>query len=362
MTKTLDELYDIASNYHTDENHEMAKYYYKQVLQIDPKHYNSLRWLADNYLEQENYETAIKWFEKAKKVNDQDNNLFNDLGLCYYENCDYEKSIKNYKLGLEIKHDDETIHSNFGKALYERYLENQQEAKQDAKWWLNNFPNSNDAQVIGSAILGKNISKQNTKYVKQIFDDFAEDFDEKLSELNYKAPEYIAEIWKKYNKKPVSKILDAGCGTGLLSQHITNYCDQLYGVDLSSEMLELAKTRELYTDLFCEDLIKYLERNKDSFNGIIASDVLCYFGDLEEVFKLSYDSLHSNSYLAFSVEKNHIDEQDFLLSPSGRYVHKQKYVEYVLEKVGFKKVKIINKTLRTEHDNPVKGLITIAKK
>jgi len=362
MTKTFDELYDIASDYHTNKNYRMAQDYYKQALEIDPEHYDSLRWLADNYLEQEKYETAIKWFEQAKKVNDQDNNLFNDLGLCYYENCDYKKSIKNYKLGLKIKHNDETIHSNFGKALYERYMEDQQDAKKDAKWWLDNFPNSNDAKVIGSAILGKNISKQNTKYVKQIFNDFAEDFDEKLAELNYKAPEYIAEIWKKYNKKSVDVILDAGCGTGLLSPHITNCCKQLYGVDLSNEMLEMAKSCELYSHLFCEDLIQYLEQNKNKFNGIIASDVLCYFGDLSEVFKLSYDSLQSDSYIAFSVEKNNTDNQDFLLNPSGRYVHQQKYIKYILEKTGFKNIKITNKTLRTEHDNPVKGLITIAKK
>ncbi|MGB1361286.1 MAG: tetratricopeptide repeat protein [Alphaproteobacteria bacterium] len=362
MTDTAENLYNKGDTFHADEDLENAEKFYKQALKIDPNHYLSLRWLADIYLDQEKYTKAIELFEQAKMVNDKDPDLYNDLGLCYYEDYQYKESLDNYKAGLLIKSNNETIHSNLGKALYEYHIEDKSSAKEFAKWWKDGFPDSNDAQVIASAILGENLAEQNKEYVKQIFDDFAEDFDEKLAELDYKAPELLSAIWKKHNKDKVSKILDAGCGTGLLSPHINNACDYLHGVDLSAEMLELAKSRELYCDLSASDLIEYLNNNINEFNGVIASDVLCYFGDLNEVFNKTYDTLQSGSYFAFTNEENLTNDNDFFLTPSGRYTHKQSYIESVLTNNNFEVIEINNATLRTEHGNPVKGLISIAKK
>ena len=362
MTETAQNLYKTGDKYHTDEDLKNAKKHYKLAIKADPNHYDSLRWLADIYLDGEDYETAISYFERAKAVNPNDADMLNDLGLCYYENYQYKLSLDTYALGLKIKPNHDTIHSNLGKALYEHNIENEKSAKKFAKWWLENFPKSDDAKVIGSAILGKQLSQQNKKYVKQIFDDFAEDFDEKLAELNYKAPELLSELWKKYAPKTSEKILDAGCGTGLLSPHINSSCKHLYGVDLSDEMLKLAEARELYSSLQCADLIGYLNKSKNTFNGIIASDVLCYFGDLGDVFKSTYNALQPDSHFAFSVEKNTTNKDNYFLTPSGRYVHNGDYIKSILTETGFTILEISNETLRTEHDNPVRGLITIAKK
>ena len=362
MTESAQNLYKTGDKYHTDEDLKSAKKYYKLAIKADPEHFDSLRWIADIYLDNEEYETAISYFERAKSVNPNDADMLNDLGLCYYENYQYKLSLDTYRLGLEINATHDTIHSNLGKALYEHNIEDEKSAKKFAKWWLDNFPKSDDAKVIGSAILGKQLSNQNKKYVKQIFDDFAEDFDDKLAELNYKAPELLSKIWQKYVPEKCEKILDAGCGTGLLSEHINKSCNHLYGVDLSDEMLKLAQTRELYSSLNCGDLLKYLNDNQKTFDGIIASDVLCYFGDLSDVFKSTYESLQEKSHFAFSVEQNKTNKDNYFLTPSGRYVHNSDYIKSVLSETGFEVLEISNETLRTEHDNPVHGLITIAKK
>ena len=53
----------------------------------------------------------------------------------------------------------------------------------------------------------------------------------------------------KLNKK--AKILDAGCGTGLVAEELNklNY-NNLIGLDNSKEMLRLAKTKKIFKRLY----------------------------------------------------------------------------------------------------------------
>ena len=76
----------------------------------------------------------------------------------------------------------------------------------------------------------------------------------------------------KYLNNKKSKILDAGCGTGLVGQilHKNNY-KNIVGVDFSKEMIERAHKKNVYQDLSLCDLTQKLDFKDESFDAIICA-------------------------------------------------------------------------------------------
>ncbi|XP_064388699.1 methyltransferase-like protein 27 [Halichondria panicea] len=105
-----------------------------------------------------------------------------------------------------------------------------------------------------------------------------------LDSLGYKAHTSVTIKWQSYHKYLVTrnettkhKILDAGCGTGLVGESVVSACSpdsiQLYGGDVSEKMLEEAKMKGIYTDLLVIDLNIELPYNADSFDSIVCAGV-----------------------------------------------------------------------------------------
>ena len=351
-------IYNQAEKAHQNEDYQHAVSLYSKVIEQEPKHYEALRWLGDVYLELEDYDNAISTFEKALALNDTDADVLNDTALAYYEKDLPTQAVELYLKGIEINPEHECLHSNLGKALYEMYLHaDTQRAKDIARYWKNTFSSNPEASFMGSAIVGLNPAEQNIDFVKTTFDDFASTFDEKLAELEYKAPELLASAIHRHSMH-LGAILDAGCGTGLVAPHVRNTMDTIVGVDLSGEMIKKAEKRGIYKALHTADLMQFLSSEINTFNTIIASDVLCYFGDLMPVLTAFKTALKPDGILAFSLEKT--DHQAYSLNASGRYKHAQSPLQLTLAQCGYNIREIKVETLRMEHGNCVEGLIVIA--
>ena len=67
-----------------------------------------------------------------------------------------------------------------------------------------------------------------------------------------------------------AKILDVGCGTGTDSNFVASKGHQVVGVDLSEEMLNIAKSSFPQIDFRLEDM-RDIDFSKNQFDGIIAS-------------------------------------------------------------------------------------------
>ncbi|MGK0269522.1 MAG: putative TPR repeat methyltransferase [Cocleimonas sp.] len=78
---------------------------------------------------------------------------------------------------------------------------------------------------------------------------------------------------------------------------------KLIGVDLSYGMLKRAEFRNEYDELIEEDLNIYFQKPNQSYDLIVSADTLCYFGDLNDFFKLSHSSLKLGGRLIFTAEK-----------------------------------------------------------
>ena len=80
-------------------------------------------------------------------------------------------------------------------------------------------------------------------------------------------------------------ILDLGCGTGGAGAWLKDYARSLVGVDLSDNMVELARKKMLYQELHVQPLNAYLQTCTKTFDLVVAADVFSYVGQLEETFR-----------------------------------------------------------------------------
>ncbi len=214
---------------------------------------------------------------------------------------------------------------------------------------------------IIQARLGFCPSTASPYYVRALFDGYAEDFDHHLMvELSYQVPNLLAEILGENSRHNAPAIADLGCGTGLCGPLFARYADELTGVDLSPNMIELAKRKNCYDCLVEADIVDFLKQRPNSFDVCVAADVLVYFGDLEPVMAAVRKALRGGGLFAFTVEA--ADGEEWLLQSTGRYAHSASYVKSMVQKLGFLVVDVKRATLRTQSDMPVLGDVWLIEK
>jgi SAM-dependent methyltransferase len=84
----------------------------------------------------------------------------------------------------------------------------------------------------------------------------------------YIAPREIAAILKGELHEGDEPILDAGAGTGLVAEHLRGlFVDAL---DITPQMLEVARAKRLYRTLILGDLTKPLDLPSDAYGAVIS--------------------------------------------------------------------------------------------
>lgn len=196
-------------------------------------------------------------------------------------------------------------------------------------------------------------------FVETLFDQYADSFDEALVErLAYRVPGLIWDAVSKLDRECFRHAVDLGCGTGLMGERLRASCSFLEGIDISSEMLKRAETKQIYDRLAREDLLT-LAALAPGIDLVTAADVLMYLGALERVFELVAASLPTGGVFAFSVER-HEGPENMVIRPSRRYAHAPAYVRSLLAAAGFDIAAFETADIRMDRGKPVQGLIVIA--
>src|SRR5829696_3511849 len=128
-------------------------------------------------------------------------------------------------------------------------------------------------------------------YVRTLFDDYAGTFDKHLvKNLNYRGPELLqAAVRRAYAAygAPMwaERVLDLGCGTGLVGQAFAGTYAAIEGVDLSPRMLAVARKTRLYDRLHEGELLDFVKEQPDrTADFVVAADVFVYLAALDEIF------------------------------------------------------------------------------
>jgi predicted TPR repeat methyltransferase len=200
-----------------------------------------------------------------------------------------------------------------------------------------------------------------SNYVKNLFDQYAAHFDTHLIErLVYQVPQLLEKTISPFLESKKYRSLDLGCGTGLCGGYLAAISDTIVGVDLSENMLQLARESGHYTRLECMEIVQFLSRpldREEQFELMIAADVLVYIGDLNPLFSALASALSSAGLFAFSIEIS--DDLEYCLQASQRYAHSKKYLLRLAHAHGFIIRQMQAITSRTENEEDIQGMLVV---
>lgn len=148
---------------------------------------------------------------------------------------------------------------------------------------------------------------------------FAEVYDQLMEDIPY--DQYVEWITKHAPATTHSKLLDVGCGTGVMLSMLLKSGYEAAGLDLSEEMLMMANTR-LQTQgqqalLVCQSM--------DELDGFVDLDVVCIpidsinylqqWSQVKETLKRIYESLRKGGQLFFDVHSLYKMDTIFMDGP-----------------------------------------------
>ncbi len=353
----LDSWHYLGMAYLTLNQLEDAVHSFEKVLQFTHQHPECYEHLAIAYLKLDDKEKALTYFLRQLEVQQTANAAYN-IGVLLIEKGRHKDAIEYLKHAIILDPLHLPAHLNLGVEYLK--LQNQSEALNHYQQAAAIKPDDPEIQHIILALTqNKTPDKAPAEYLKNLFDQYAGYYDKHLTEaLRYRVPQQIhAAIYQEAKIEQAEwNILDLGCGTGLCGELFKEFAAKLSGIDISEEMVAVAKNKKIYDQLIVGDIEEHL----DSFTEldlILAADVFTYIGELNEIFKRVKKALKKEGWFAFSVEKT--TKSPFELQASIRYAHSQEYLESLIKEYGFKKIRLEETKLRTQKDQPVRGYLVV---
>ena len=195
-------------------------------------------------------------------------------------------------------------------------------------------------------------------YVSTLFDDYAPRFEQALlGRLGYEAPARLVAALDRLGCGHFARVLDLGCGTGLMGAALRERCDYLVGIDLSANMVKLAAARQIYDRLLVGDALALLATEAQGYDLIVAADMVPYVGALSQLFAAVTRVLAPDAVFAFSAERH--DGEGFVLGETLRYRHAPSYVAAAAQAAGFAIATVEPATMRREKGAAVAGLMAV---
>lgn len=216
-------------------------------------------------------------------------------------------------------------------------------------------PNDGYSRHLIDALRGTATSQAHPEYVKDLFDGFADGFDERMMEtLRYRVPGLVRRAVTQLTNRTDLSVLDLGCGTGLCAITVRDLATYIKGVDLSTGMVDVARRRGVYEETLVEDIITAMRADPRTYDFVIAGDVFVYMGDIAEALREARDRLLPGGHVLFTVERGP-DDIEFALNENGRFTHGKPYLDRVAKAAGLEVVEIRPEGLRLEMNRPVSG-------
>lgn len=211
-----------------------------------------------------------------------------------------------------------------------------------------------DATQAALERLKRERGRPGAAYARHLFNDYAPRFEEALARLGYQAPQLIADALKPYLTSS-QRILDLGCGTGLMVPYLKPHASRLVGVDIAEKMLTEAQKRGAYDELVAGDMVEHL---KGEWDIIVAADAVVYVGDLAPLFAATAQALAPKGVLAMSVEVNGLEE-GYALQESKRYAHSLAYIRDLCRSCNLSLLSCKEAVLRQDRNAPVTGAVIL---
>lgn len=326
-----------------------AENLYKKALDIQPLNADAHINYADFLYRQHRLIEALEEYRHAVILAPKKTGISNNLGIIQRDLGEYEEALGLFFNALLAEPQRKEYALNITETLILLYEKDRKKAKQIAGNWLKNMPDNIFAKRINE-IFNQGNENNAPQYAQELFDLFAENYEQVMKNIDYKLPQEFARILS-----PLSGlIVDLGCGTGLIGEALKNKDNILVGVDISEKMAEIARSKNIYKEVTVDDISHYCQ-NLPSADWVVAADVFGYIGDLDNLLKSIFP--HN---LCFSIAVD--DKCDkYQLAYNGRYRHNPKYIKKLLQKCGYSNIIEHKSNIRSENGVPVEGIIFVAK-
>lgn len=335
--------------------------YFRQALNIAPKHKESRNNLATSLLQKNEFKEAIWHYSLYLNLEPNDTEALYNRAHALMLTGQLHKALEDLKKILDLDINPIDVYCNLA-AIYLKLDENDTAINyyQRVLALQSNHP---IASYMLSALTQQSIPPNPPfEYVKNLFDNYALQFDQHLKEiLSYKMPELLYEQTKPYLKNKKYKLLDLGCGTGLSGVPFAVIAKELTGIDISGNMLAQAKAKNCYTTLIENDILSGLNELKEVYDLILCVDTLVYFGDLNALFAEIVLRLKTDGLFAFSIELANEDTTPYQLQTTGRYQHTSTYIEKLVKKHHLKCLKQLTVDGRYQKNEQVKNRLFVLK-
>jgi predicted TPR repeat methyltransferase len=109
--------------------------------------------------------------------------------------------------------------------------------------------------------------------VSSLFDRYSDRYDQHVvGALKYRTPDLLFDALAQSVPAADLDILDLGCGTGLSGARLKARARSLTGVDISSNMLAVARQRQIYDNLVHGEMSTFLQGQIGKFDLVVAAD------------------------------------------------------------------------------------------
>lgn len=333
-----------------------ASTHFEATLQYYPNHHGATHNLGIAYTILKNYPAAEPLLIKAIKEEPHNIQALYHLGLVQNGLGKFDDAKKTYENILKLDNKHANTHHNL--ATLELHFNDPEKALHHYKEAYQYDPNNVTAKHMIAALSGETLPEgAPIEYTRALFNQYAYNYDEHVkSTLQYQVPSLLRSIIAPYALGSTHpwKVLDLGCGTGLCAPQFSDLAAHLTGVDVSENMIQIAKQRGGYDKLIVDDAIHYLSTQHQRFDLIIAADVLVYMGDLTHLFTLVKQALRPNGIFCFSNESLH-ENKPYMLQKTGRYAHQSEYIQTLCKQLDFSILVEKPATLRLQDNSPIEG-------
>ena len=143
------------------------------------------------------------------------------------------------------------------------------------------------------------------------YETWAASYDDDLDGMEWRAPAVAADRCLAWAGSD-ARVLDAGCGTGLVGAelHLLDV-GRLVGIDLSHAMLGVARTRGVYDELHQGSLLEPLPFAPRSFDAVVSVGVFTYGHVGPEALRGLAEVVRPGGYVTITFRDDVVDPLGF---------------------------------------------------
>ena len=148
--------------------------------------------------------------------------------------------------------------------------------------------------------------------IKSFYDEWSESYEEEVTGQGYITPKRCAEALAASVDDYSSPLLDFGCGTGISGEALAKAgFTEMDGCDLSDQMLDVARNKDIYRKLWVSDEASPVMFPKGTYRHITAVGVISVGAAPISLMDDLYHALPPGGTLTFSFNEHTLKEPQF---------------------------------------------------